>query len=92
MDYKYAKFPLLKFCFRIIPHFYACPTRMELSNVDTTSARPTPPVITQPTSSADIVTTVSPGTHPARVNITMPTAKTVDIFFIFYPPHAIHQA
>ena len=65
---------------------------MELFNVVTTSARPTPPVITQPTSSADIVTTVSPGTHPARVKITMPTAKTVDIFFIFYPPHAIHQA
>jgi hypothetical protein len=56
---------------------------MEFFNVVTTSARPTPPVITQPTSSADIVTTVSPGTHPARVNITMPTAKTVDIFFIF---------
>ena len=39
--------------------------------------------ITQPISSADIVTTVSPGTHQARVNITMPTAKTVEIFFIF---------
>jgi hypothetical protein len=57
---------------------------MELFNVDTTSARPTPPVITQPTSSADIVTTVSPGTHPARAARIPPTEKTVAIFLIFY--------
>jgi hypothetical protein len=49
---------------------------MELFNVVTTSARATPPVITQPTSSADIVTTVSPGTHPARATRITPSAYT----------------